>query len=123
MTPTTSVACWTNARNRASLSASTSRARSVSDTSLAMRQATSAAVTPTIAVSATRFAAPGVVEDDDRGRREQRGAEHDHARASVADEPGVARVPRASRIDGCSTAAASRKYAIGQSASSALPSV
>ena len=52
------------------------------------------------------------------GRREQRGAEHDHAGASVTDEPGVARPPRASRIDGCITAAASRKYAIGHSASS-----
>ena len=73
-----------------------------------MRHATSAAVTPTIAVSASASRAAGVVEDDDRRRREQRRAEHDHAGAPVPHEP-VWREYQRSRIDGCNTAAASRK--------------
>ena len=49
----------------------------------------------------------GVVEDDDRGRGEQRGAEHDHAGASR--RTGLGSPSQRLRIDGCITAAASRK--------------
>ena len=40
-----------------------------------------------------RRARTGIVEDDDRGRREQRGPEHDHSGASVAHQAGIAGFP------------------------------
>ena len=69
-----------------------------------------------------RGARARVVEQHHRGHREQRRAEHDHAGAPVPDQPRVG-PSQSARIDGCMTAAASRKYEIGHSASSIPPSV
>ena len=41
-----------------------------------------------------RRARTGIVEDDDRGRREQRGPQHDHSGASVAHQAGIAGLPQ-----------------------------
>ena len=122
-TVTMSVACWTRARKRASLSPSTTRAWFDSSTRRVMRQAT-----------------PMRGDAGDRGEhhrarsiRCRRGARPRAPRTARPRARPCGRVrdararrrrpPRASRIDGCITAAASRKYAIGHSASSAPPSV
>ena len=59
-----------------------------------------------------------VLEQHDRRDREQRGAEDDHAGAAVHGRARCRAPSQSARIDGCITAAASSRYAIGQSASS-----
>ena len=88
-----SVACCTSARNRASLSASTTRALFDSSTIRAMRHATADRGDAGDDGEDEGGARPGVVEEHDAGHREQRGAEHDHAGASVPDELDIAALP------------------------------
>ena len=89
-----SVACCTSARNRASLSPSTTRAWFDSSTSRVMRQATATAATPVIAARTNAVLDPESSRSTTPGDGEERGAEHDHAGASVADEPHVGASPR-----------------------------
>ncbi len=103
-----SVACCTSARNRASLSASTTRAWFVSSTRRVMRHATPMAATPVITASTTAALEP------ESSRMTTAGA----ANSAVPNTTMRARPWRtkpaspdshSARIDGCITAAARRK--------------
>ena len=117
-----SVACCTSARNRASLSAEHDArvVRLVDQTGDAPGDPEAA--TPVITASTTAALEP------ESSRMTTAGAANNAAPSTtIRARPWRTRpaspASQSARIDGCMTAAASRKYEIGHSASSAPPSV
>src|SRR5436190_2031480 len=93
ITTMTSVACWTRARKRASLSPSTTRAWFVSSTRRVMRQATPNAATP-VAMARTSAALEPELSRITTAGAAKSAVPSTTMRAPMADQAGVAAFPQ-----------------------------